>query len=201
MRYNSLSLALLVGGACGLIHSTHAQQYEGLGSGEDLPRHELTHLTGDLYRFRQIRDFGLVAVTPDGIIHTLAGDVRQKGHSGDGGPASKARIWFPFDVVTDLEGNLYFTDRFNHCIRKIDGKTRVITTIAGTGEPGFSGDGGPAKLAQFNFLMCVTLNSANDKIYCADLKNRRIRVVDLKSGWMRSRSKGSLLMLKLFLTL
>jgi DNA-binding beta-propeller fold protein YncE len=73
-------------------------------------------------------------VTPDGIIHTLAGDVRQKGHSGDGGPASNARIWFPFDVVTDLKGNLYFTDRFNHCIRKIDA-SGIISTVAGSPDP------------------------------------------------------------------
>ena len=68
MRKNSMSLALLIGSAFGLIHFTQAQQYEGLGSGEGLPRHEITHLAGDLYRFRQIRDFGLFAVTPDGII-------------------------------------------------------------------------------------------------------------------------------------
>lgn len=68
MLKNVLSLALLSGSACGLIHSVHAQQYEGLGSGEGLPRHEITHLTADLYRFRQVRDFGLFAVTPEGII-------------------------------------------------------------------------------------------------------------------------------------
>ena len=68
MRKNTLSLALLIGSACGLIHATQAQQHQGFGSGEDLPRHEITHLTDDLYRFRQIRDFGMFVVTPDGII-------------------------------------------------------------------------------------------------------------------------------------
>ena len=68
MRRNTLPAALLIVNVCGPIHSTQAQQYEGLGSGEDLPRHEITHLTGDLYRFRQIRDFGMFMVTPDGII-------------------------------------------------------------------------------------------------------------------------------------
>jgi glyoxylase-like metal-dependent hydrolase (beta-lactamase superfamily II) len=68
MLKNTLNLSLLIGSTFALIQSAHAQQYQGLGSGEDLPRHELTHLTGDLYRFRQIRDFGLVAVTSDGII-------------------------------------------------------------------------------------------------------------------------------------
>ena len=68
MRKNTLSLALLIGSTCGLIHATQAQQHQGFGSGEDLPRHEITHLTDDLYRFRQIRDFGMFVVTPDGII-------------------------------------------------------------------------------------------------------------------------------------
>ena len=68
MRKNTLSLALLIGSVYGLIHATQAQQHQGLGSGEDLPRHEITHLIGDLYRFRQIRDFGMFVVTPDGII-------------------------------------------------------------------------------------------------------------------------------------
>ena len=66
MPRNTLCLALLIVGVSGLIHSAQAQQ--GLGSGEGLPRHEITHLTGDLYRFRQIRDFGMFLVTPDGII-------------------------------------------------------------------------------------------------------------------------------------
>ena len=68
MRKNTLSLTLLIGSTCGLIHATQAQQHQGFGSGEDLPRHEITHLTDDLYRFRQIRDFGMFVVTPDGII-------------------------------------------------------------------------------------------------------------------------------------
>ncbi len=68
MHKNTLSLALLIGSTCGLIHATQAQQHQGFGSGEDLPRHEITHLTDDLYRFRQIRDFGMFVVTPDGII-------------------------------------------------------------------------------------------------------------------------------------
>lgn len=65
-----LPIALLVGGVCAMAWSAYAQQqqYEGLGSGEDLPRHEITHLKGDLYTFRQVRDFGLFAVTPDGIM-------------------------------------------------------------------------------------------------------------------------------------
>ncbi len=86
------------------------------------------------------------------------------------------------NVAVTPSGNLYIADSWNHCIRKIDGKTGIITTFAGTGKPGFSGDGGPASQATFNFLMCVSLNSTNDKLYVADLKNLRIRMIDLKTG-------------------
>ena len=120
-----------------------------------------------------------------GSFTTIAGD-GSKGYSGDGGAAKDATFNGMHNVAVTPSGDLYIADSWNHCIRKIDGKTGVITTIAGTGTPGFSGDGGPAKQAQFNFLMCATLNSTNDRIYCADLKNRRIRVVDLKTGLIRT---------------
>ena len=116
---------------------------------------------------------------------TIAGD-GSKGYSGDGGTAKDATFNGMHNVAVTPSGDLYIADSWNHCIRKIDGKMGIITTIAGTGEPGSSGDGGPATQAQFNFLMCVTLNSTNEKIYCADLKNRRIRVVDLKTGLIRT---------------
>ena len=64
----------------------------------------------------------------------------------------------------------------------MDAATGVISTIAGTGQQGFSGDGGPATQATFDFVMCITLNPANDVLHVADLNNHRIRAVDLKSG-------------------
>lgn len=67
MNNKKFSIALLIGAACGLTQTAHAQQ-QGFGSGEGLPRHEITNLTGDLYRFRQVRHFGMFLVTPDGII-------------------------------------------------------------------------------------------------------------------------------------
>ncbi len=72
-------------------------------------------------------------VTPDGIIHTLAGDPTELGYAGDGGPSTEATIWFPYDAVTDARGNLYFTDRYNHCIRRVD-SAGIITTVAGSPE-------------------------------------------------------------------
>lgn len=78
-------------------------------------------------------------------------------------------------------GDVYIADTWNHCIRKIDPKSGAITTVAG-GKAGYSGDGGPAAKATFDYVMCVTLNATNDQIYVADLKNRRIRCVDLRTG-------------------
>ncbi|MGB0579441.1 MAG: hypothetical protein ACPGVU_07045 [Limisphaerales bacterium] len=117
----------------------------------------------------------------EGSLKTIAGD-GSKSYTGDGGPASKATFNGMHNVAVTPAGDLYISDSWNHCVRKIDGQTGIITTVAGTGKPGFTGDGGPATEATFNYLMCVSLNAANDKLFIADLKNRRVRVVDLKSG-------------------
>jgi sugar lactone lactonase YvrE len=116
-----------------------------------------------------------------GTLTTIAGD-GSKGYTGDKGPAKKATFNGMHNVAVTPEGDLYISDSWNHCIRKIDGQTGIITTIAGTGKPGFAGDGGPATKAEFDYLMCVSLNASNDKLYVADLKNLRIRLVDLKTG-------------------
>lgn len=118
---------------------------------------------------------------PEGTLTTIAGD-GSKSYTGDNGPARKATFNGMHNVAATPDGDLYISDSWNHCVRKIDGQTGIITTIAGTGKAGFSGDGGPATKATFNFLMCVSLNDANDKLYIADLKNRRIRMVDLETG-------------------
>jgi hypothetical protein len=116
-----------------------------------------------------------------GKLTTIAGD-GSKSYTGDGGPAKEATFNGMHNVAVTPAGDLYIADSWNHCVRKIDGKTEIVTTIAGTGKPGFSGDGGPASKATFNFLMCVSLNSTHDKLYLADLKNLRIRMIDLKTG-------------------
>ena len=104
-------------------------------------------------------------------IDTLVGDF-----AGDGGPAVAARLNFPYDVAVDASGNLYITDRNNHRIRKVD-STGTITTIAGTGERGFGGDGGPAIQAQLDAPYGVAVDGAGN-LYIADLANHRIRKVD-----------------------
>jgi DNA-binding beta-propeller fold protein YncE len=84
----------------------------------------------------------------------------------------------PFDIAFDPAGNLVFSDTLNHCLRRVDARTGVITTIAGTGERGFSGDGGPATAATLNEPYGVVIDRSGT-IYTADRLNRRVRRVDV----------------------
>ncbi len=117
----------------------------------------------------------------DGKLSLFSGD-GSRSYKGDGGPAKDATYNGMHNVAVTPNDDIYIADSWNHCIRKIYAKTGVVSTIAGTGRPGFGGDGGPATKAKFDYIMCITLNPSNDKLFVADLKNRRIRVVDLKTG-------------------
>ena len=118
-------------------------------------------------------------VDSTGTITTVAGTGR-RGFSGDGGPASQARLNFPTGVAVDGAGNLYIADRTNFRIRKVD-STGTITTVAGTGRRGFSGDGGPASQAQIELPTSVAIDGAGN-LYIADAGNDRIRRVDSTTG-------------------
>jgi sugar lactone lactonase YvrE len=110
-----------------------------------------------------------------GIINTIAG-TGTSGFSGDGGPATAARLRAPRTMAADGAGNVYIIDTENNRARKIDTSGR-ITTIAGTGTAGFSGDGGPATSAQLNTPHGIAVDSAGN-VYIADPPNQRIRKVD-----------------------
>ena len=110
-----------------------------------------------------------------GTITTFAG-TGEPGFSGDGGPAVQARLSRPGDIAVDGAGNLFIADRFNHRIRKVD-SSGVITTIAGTGERGYSGDGGPAVQARLSRPSGIAVDGAGN-LFIADLNNHRIRKVD-----------------------
>ena len=114
-------------------------------------------------------------VDSTGMITTVAG-TGQSGFGGDGGPAVQAQFARPTGVAVDSSGNLYIADRNNHRIRKVD-STGMITTVAGTGQSGFSGDGGPAVQAQLRFPAGVEVDSSGN-LYIADRNNHRIRKVD-----------------------
>lgn len=104
-----------------------------------------------------------------------------KGFSGDGGPAIEAQLNQPFDVALDKTGNLYFSDTFNHRIRRVDAASGIITTVAGSGRKGFGGDGGPAVDAMLNEPYGVELD-ADGNLFIVDRLNYCIRRVDAKSG-------------------
>jgi uncharacterized protein (TIGR03437 family) len=114
-----------------------------------------------------------------GIITTIAGsgpaDGIMGGFSGDGGPAIKAQLNRPFGVVVDSAGNIFFTDSYNQRVRKID-TNGIITTLAGTGVAGFSGDGGPALSATMGFPTGIALDTTG-KIFVADTQNNVIRMI------------------------
>lgn len=118
-------------------------------------------------------------VAPDGTISTMAG-TGAKGYSGDGGPALKATFNLPHEIRFDKEGNYYLTDMTNHAIRRVDAKTGIITTFAGTGKAGYSGDGGPADKAELKQPHSLQFG-ADGNLYICDIGNHVIRCVDMKT--------------------
>jgi DNA-binding beta-propeller fold protein YncE len=113
-------------------------------------------------------------------ISTAAGS-GQKGYSGDGGPALQASLNEPYEVRFDASGNMYFAEMQNHVVRRVDAKTRIITTVAGTGTPGFGGDGGPANQAQLRQPHSIAFDPQGRLMIC-DIGNLRIRRVNLQTG-------------------
>ncbi len=107
--------------------------------------------------------------------------IGKKGFAGDGGPAAQAELNQPFDVTFDAHGHLYFSDTFNHRVRKVDAKTGIITTVAGNGQKGFAGDGGKATEASLNEPYGVKVDSEGN-LYIVDRLNYCIRKVDAKTG-------------------
>lgn len=112
-----------------------------------------------------------------GIITTVAGLAGIQGYGGDGGAANLAKLSFPEGIAFDPSQNLLIADTGNNVIRKVDGATGVITTVAGTGSAGFNGDARQAVTAQLNGPWSVAAAS-DGSFYIADLTNNRVRRVD-----------------------
>jgi len=114
-------------------------------------------------------------ISPDGLIHTIAG-TGEMGYSGDGGPATSARLNSPQFVFVTRDNEIYVGDEHNHRIRKIS-PSGIIVTVAGNGDAGFGGDGGPATEALFSDPECVWVLPSGGFLV-ADGDNQRIRYVD-----------------------
>ena len=114
-------------------------------------------------------------VQPGGNLFTIAGNGNAS-YFGDGGPALEASVNQPEGVAVDAAGNVYIADTLDHAVRKVtpDG---VINTLAGTGNPGYSGDGGPANRARLSAPRAVTVDTAGN-VYVADTGNNQVRRID-----------------------
>lgn len=130
-------------------------------------------VSGNVY-IADARNQRVRRVRGDGIITTIAG-TGTAGYGGDGGPAIQAALNIPKDVAVDREGNVYIADFYNHRVRRVGGDG-IITTIAGTGMPGYGGDGGPAIQANLRGPNGITVD-AKGNVYIADTGNDRIRRV------------------------
>ena len=129
--------------------------------------------TGDLF----IADFGnhrIRKVTSTGLIHTVAG-TGQPGYEGDGGPATRALLHGPYGVFSATDSGFLVGDSFNNVVRRVDA-SGVIHTLAGTGNPGYGGDGGPARDALLDQPQAIYVHRSG-RVYIGDEHNHAIRVV------------------------
>jgi DNA-binding beta-propeller fold protein YncE len=127
----------------------------------------------------------LLKVDSRGTLSVIAGTGEQ-GSTGDDTPLLRTKFNGVHNLAVAPNGEIYLADTWNNRIRKIDPRTGTITTIAGTGAKGFSGDSGPAIKATFGGIYCASLDRKGENLYLADLDNRRIRVVNLKTGMVRT---------------
>jgi trimeric autotransporter adhesin len=116
-------------------------------------------------------------VNQAGIISTIAGHGTISGYGGDEGPGTAAYLNFPEMVAVDKTGNVYVTDASNNRIRKID-TTGIITTIAGIGTGAYSGDNGPATLAELYYPTGIVVDTSTGTIYIGDANNNAVRKID-----------------------
>ncbi|MGE0816298.1 MAG: hypothetical protein AB7O28_07945 [Vicinamibacterales bacterium] len=106
----------------------------------------------------------------------------QRGHTGDGGPASAASLDMPHEVRFSRAGHLFIAERDSHVVRRVDARTGIITTVAGTGTAGFSGDGGPATAAALRQPHSIAVEPSDEGLLICDTGNFRVRRVDLATG-------------------
>ncbi len=132
--------------------------------------------TGNLY-FADLNNHCIRRIErSNGIITTVAGICANSGSDGDGGLATAARLNYPHAVTIDEAGNLYIADRNNNRIRKVDANTGIISTLAGTGNTGYSGNGGAATNADINFPKGLSVDKAGN-VFITESYNNMVRMI------------------------
>lgn len=117
-----------------------------------------------------------------GKITTVVGQGGESGYAGDGGSATEALCFEPYELRFHRNGDLYWVEMKNHLIRKMDGRTGIIHTVAGTGKQGFGGDGGPAAKALMNRPHSIQFDATFEHLLVCDIGNHRLRRIHLESG-------------------
>jgi trimeric autotransporter adhesin len=138
--------------------------------------------TGNVYIVEEVNSC-IRMVSKSGVITTVAGTGKSTGYSGDGGLATSSVLNYPSGVSLNTNAGvmyMYISDTFNHRIRMV--RTGIITTIAGNGAVGFSGDGGPATAASLSSPSKTAVDPVSGNVYIADSGNARIRMVTVKNG-------------------
>ena len=120
-------------------------------------------------------------VSASGVLRRVAG-TGERAFLGDGNVGTAAALNYPTSIARHVSGDLYIADTLHHRIRKWSNSTGIVSTIAGTGIPGFSGDGAPATAAQLDFPQGLALDSGRNELYVADTHNIVVRKVNLISG-------------------
>lgn len=126
--------------------------------------------------------YAQIALPSSGDIGTVAGD-GNPGYSGDGAAATSAELYYPKGVAVDSSGNVYIADRYNHVVRKVTASTGYISTVAGNGTAGYSGDGGPATSAELITPRAVAVDGSGN-IYIADDNSNVVRKVTASTGYI-----------------
>jgi N-acetylneuraminic acid mutarotase len=154
----------------------------GLATGAELdePTFIALDLSGDLYISDGFHHVIRKVTLSTGIITTVVG-TGTKGYTGDGGPAIDARLFSPFGLALDKAGDLYFSDQYGSAVRKVTASTGIISTVAGTGVTGYSGDGGRATSATLASVSDLAADGAGN-LYIVDSANSRIRKVNAATG-------------------
>jgi len=136
---------------------------------------------GTILIVEMVKGERLRAIDAAGKLHTFAGREGVKGNDGDGLPTTEGKTTFNgmHSLAVGPGGNVYLADTWNSRVRVYEPRTGVVRAFAGTGEKGFSGDGGTAEKALFGGIYCVAFDPAGKSLYLTDLDNRRIRRVDM----------------------